>query len=304
MKAMDDSDLIDISDDEEEADDTHPLMRRAGRRISDEEFDWTMELKEAMARSESEGMPELEEEDIEWSLATSDFEVAKTAIVHQGDTQAALWSIRRVQLFRHHYGVDHSVDQGVSCLEAFVKAYPGHLLHLDVNNNHEAITVMDAACLNADISLRSDKDWKAFILGVYYIRLAIQPTIQTIRQGEYNLTDFGGLTRASMNMELHTRASSEVMKWYPHACRTFLAFNTGVRANIFITLLKPFMPKAVRESVELGCQIDEEKSSARSNRLKHFYLQPNRQEAERKLLARAKALLQYRAHNERVFRLW
>jgi len=83
-----------------------------------------------------------------------------------------------------------------------------------------------------------------------------------------------------------------------------LVYNSTHVANVAMSAIKIFMTENQRQAVRMGCQIcDPDESRNADRRLKDFYLQPDRMEAERRLLERARLLLQIRIENERNFRL-
>ena len=78
----------------------------------------------------------------------------------------------------------------------------------------------------------------------------------------------------------------------------------GYLANILFGLAKQVMTPAMKESVQLGCQIIEpDEGSNSGRRLKDFYYQPSQEVAEGSILDRTRLLLTARRHNEETFRL-
>ncbi|CAB9522447.1 expressed unknown protein [Seminavis robusta] len=268
--------------------------------ISEEERRWALEIKRAV-------------EDNEELTNLSDMTYAHHAIVANGNVDEALCRIERQQVFRDHYKVDHSVEQGVELLQELIRQQPGFLLNIDIELiRQEAINAVDCGCFNPNVALDTSSsagfgvhdNWRIFCCGYYYIKFTSQPTLSVIRNGTLELGDFGGYGWSNFSTEVNSRLMEEVVAWYPMKWNGLLLYNTGSVANAIIALAKPLMGETMRNTLQLGCQVVEADGSCNPNRrLREFYMQPNAEEAERNMLERAKLLLTTRQNNEETFRL-
>jgi hypothetical protein len=71
--------------------------------------------------------------------------------------------------------------------------------------------------------------------------------------------------------------------------------NAGTVMNLVVSMLRPFLPKEVRNKIELGARLEQ--------RLDSLYLVPTVEEANLRLLGRVEETLRRRYHNENTFRL-
>jgi hypothetical protein len=269
---------------------TDPTMR-----ITDEERQWALEIKRAV-----EGSDEIKN--------LNDMVYAHHAIVARGNLEQALQSIERIQLFREHYKVDHSVEQGVQFLQALMDQQPGFLLNIDIDlDRQEAINAFDCGPYDPKAAFGTTgvhDNWRVFCCGAYYVKFASQPNFAVIRNGLLELVDFGDFSWANFSPETSIRFMDEWMRYYPMKMSGLLMYNTGSVANMILSLTKPLMSQSQKNALQLGCQVMEQDGSCNPNRrLKEFYLQPTPEFAQEFLLERARILLTTRQYHEASFRL-
>ncbi|CAB9505568.1 expressed unknown protein [Seminavis robusta] len=259
--------------------------------LTQEEQRWALQLKESMVNR-----PDLDEENDMW--------LAQYAIVTEGDISNALKRIARIQAFQKQYGVNNSVEQGVQMLSKLFQLMPGSILCLDVDPmKNEGLHIMDNGKQDHMAAMASERNWRICLVGFYYYFLVCQPTLATIRNGQHTMADFVDFTWNNFRMEFFYQFNLEFGELYPHRFSGFLAFNTGTLANLMFALVKHVYSKALMSKVQLGCHIPlgEEDEVPRS--LSEIYLQPSLEEANKRMLVRARELFTLRARNEANFRL-
>jgi hypothetical protein len=88
---------------------------------------------------------------------------------------------------------------------------------------------------------------------------------------------------------------SEIATVYPFRIDKVKYFNAGTIMALVTSMLKPFLPKEVREKLEFGYQTEQ--------RLDSLYLVPSLEEAKLRLVGRVEDTLRRRFANEGAFRL-
>lgn len=270
--------------------------------ITDEERSWAMAAKQVV------------EESAELTNLT-DMQYAEFAIATEGNLQEALRQIQGVQLFREHYKIDNSVEQGEHLLRGLLEQQPGVLLNVDVDlNRNFSINAFDFGMLDPQMALGKkpgvietrgiEGNWGVYVGGLYYTRYASQPSLAVVRNGLLELSDFKDFGWENFSEAVISRMFEEIMGMYPTKWKQLMVYNTGWLGIIAITLSKPLMSKSMRNTITLGWQIMEsEDSQSPANSLKDFYLQPTREVANQNLLRRSRMLLAMRKQNEETFRL-
>lgn len=268
--------------------------------ITDTELGWALALK--IAVTENDELDNL-----------CDMEYAHHAIIAQGNLQEALTRVERMQIFRQHYKVDNSLEQGLYFIQELMKQQPGFLMNIDIDLvRQESLNVFDCGCFQPNVALDTTAspeigirdNWKIFACAAYYVKYTSQPTLAVIRNGLLELADFGEYGWKNFSTETNQRLMDEVISYYPMKWNGLLMYNTVPAANVIMSMCKPLMGDSMRNALRLGCQFVESDGSHNCNRrLREFYLQPNQEEAEANLLERARLLLSTRCHNETTFRL-
>ena len=262
--------------------------------ISPQERQWAMEIKQAV--NESEDLKPL-----------TDFDYVQYAMVTLGNTQEALFRIAGMQAFREEYGIDNSVEQAVDHLDRAMQMLPGFILHLDnCPHTNEAIMVWDASVcypqriLSINPDHGPDHNWKTYVVAHYYMTLASQPTLFSVRDGLTLLIDCGQVGWENVSMDFQRRMNDELRGFYPLKWKRILAYNTAVIANVGWSLFKQFMSPHMRESLKLGCQVA---GSQSETRLCQLFLQPSLEGAKDNILGRFRTLLLLRHQKAMRFRL-
>ncbi|CAB9529737.1 expressed unknown protein [Seminavis robusta] len=277
--------------------------------LSNDEKIWALQLKLAAQQEQSSS----NDEDDNEMFNLSDFEYAQHAIIAQGNIQEAMDRIEGMHHFRKEYGIDHSGDQIAYYLQEIMKQQPGYLLHLDNNpNTNDGVIAIDAARWDPVKALTHDtnnanKDpefnWKVSLIGVYYMHYVVQPSLASIRQGLLTLVECDGVSWRNFSIQWDNRFHGEMFGNLPVKFKACLAYNTSMIANLVFSMMKPIMPKSMKDSLHLGCSLLGSDEAPTNLRLGDVYLQPSREVVQRAIVQRAMGLTAQRRFHEMTFKL-
>ena len=270
--------------------------------ISDQERQWALAIK-------------LEVEADSSLKPLCDMDYAQYAIVTQGNVENALLRIGRMQQYRETYKVDDSREQAQIALRRLFQQQPGHVLNIDADPERKfSVTASDWSMCKPENTLGNTiseggkllDNWDVFSVGSYYRVRSAQPTLEVVRTGFLALFDFHdadiGLIQG---VDRVVGLWDEFERHYPMVWKSMLCYNTGTLANVAISLLKKVMRDDMINAINMGCTIVENAHATNVDtpQLKDFFLQPTREAAERKMLARVDELMIHRERNERNFTL-
>lgn len=279
--------------------------------ISDQERAWALHIKAAVEAPSSGLKP------------VSEFEYAQYAVVTIGrkTLQETLEIMRATQLFQSEYQVDHSSDQGDSYIESFINLAPGSLLHLDLSpDTEEGMIALDVSKNWTQLlqrkGINQEMTWKLISLFWYYCLRASQPSLYTIREGIVWLFECHGFDWKNIDITSERRLYEELWGRYPWIPRTVRVYSANPVATVFMSLLQGFVTSDLFQSVQMGCQVEDddadEEDNAYSTRqdsprpkttLPDLYLKPTVEQSQDYVVRRTKELLSLRNENERSFRL-
>lgn len=257
--------------------------------LSSQERMWACQLREVVQR-EGNGIDPL-----------TDFEYVEHAIVAQGNVEEAVERIRGLQTFREVYHPQETVDSGVYYFQESLRLQPGLLIHMDiVKETGTGIIAWNYAMYDPSRLLSTEQNWKAGILGQYYVWKMLQPTFRSIRGGSYQLIEGGDVGWHNFNMVSEQRWGEELANHCPHKVKQILVYHCGVIMNVVWSLVKPFLREEMTNGVCLGCTYDSENPDAT---LMDMFCQPNLEAAEEKMVENARRFLTIRYQNRNWFRL-
>ncbi|CAB9515587.1 expressed unknown protein [Seminavis robusta] len=259
--------------------------------LSEFELEWAWEIKEAIDRDE-----ELN--------PISDYEVAQLAIVTLGQ-QEDLYSIRErvlaLQCLRQEHKLTETPQEGVELMRQLTcQQQPGHILAFDLaQNQSHYIGVFDFA-RNKPSAVQTDKDWRVYLGGYYYLLNAANSNLTTIRNGFTSIVECDGMGYHSFSHSMQQRWATELGMHFPIETKESKWFHTPTAANIMCSFVKPWMSsrKARWDRIQLGCQLD-----SWEGRIDSLINLPTPQVAQQKLLHNLHLALMERYHNQATFRL-
>ncbi|CAB9503119.1 expressed unknown protein [Seminavis robusta] len=251
--------------------------------LSEEERNLAINIKEAIAAA-----PDVD--------SVSDFMCVQLALIDGDNTDAAIERVHHLQCFREEYGILDSAQDGVKCFGDYMKLFPGfHLCFSYYHDSGSYVMIYDNTKFEVR-EVRSPERIHAWLGGSYYTCTIFCPDFEAIRNGTVLVVECEGYDwKTDMDFKSLKKVWSEVATVYPVCFDKVKYFNASSTMNVVVSMLKPFLPKHLRNNIEFGCQFEQ--------RLDALYLVPSMEEANQRLLARVDATLQRRYENERTFRL-
>ncbi|CAB9510487.1 expressed unknown protein [Seminavis robusta] len=273
--------------------------------LSNRERKWASNIKAAAQAAE----------DIDTSMIP-DMDFALYAFVDHNNVAQALDRIRGIQTFRELYQLDDSVDQAIEILRAFVKKQPGHCLDIDTSpDTQEGIIILDLASFQVDRVFasspadcaRTSRNWEIHVVAIYYLMRALQPCLESAREGTYMILECEGFQAASQLARFAICLNDELCAHFAYFFKKIQCYHTGCFANLFFSMLKSVTRNKDWDLLQLGCRIEDEFDSvnvaATTHTLRELYLQPSVEEAHKHFLKRVGELLAQRRSNALAFRL-
>jgi hypothetical protein len=227
----------------------------------------------------------------------SDFMCAQLALMDGDNIEQALHRVHHLQCFKEEYGILDTVQDGTRCFEAYIDLFPRiHLSLAYCQESGEYVIIYDNTQFETS-RLNSEERLRTWLGGVFYTCHVVTPDFAAMRCGTTLVLENEGYIW-NCDMQLFTclrRLWSEVTSVYPVHVKRLKYFHSGAAMNVLVAMLKPFLPKDLRENVETGCFFDQ--------RLDTIYLVPTLEDANLRFLNRVTQTLQRRYDNERAFRL-
>ncbi|CAB9529738.1 expressed unknown protein [Seminavis robusta] len=266
--------------------------------LSDQERHWALELKRAVTQSER----------LDLKRPLSDLELTQHAMIARGNVIEALVRIEGMERFRREYDIQDSLEQGMYFIRQFMKQQPGYILHFDVNpQTYEAVMVSDSAAFSQRSAFgenTSENAWRICVASIYYYHFALLPTLATMRRGVSATVECDGVGWHNFRVEYVSRLFEEMFSYLPVKFLELRAYNTSLVANLLFSMARPFMSASMRKSVQLGHRIEGSDSDTEGpRRLSEFYLQPNLEMAQHRILHQFQTFLSIRLYHEKNFRL-
>lgn len=273
---------------EEMADPYEPLGLEASAtkdrmKLSAEERNLAINIKEAISTAN----------DLD---PVSDFMCAQLALIDGDSTESALERVYHLQHFREEYGILDSLADGRRRLGAFMDLTPGfHLCFADDMAMGQTVMVFDNTKFSGK-EIRTEADLQLWLGATYYQCTIFTPDFDAIRKGVVLVLECEGYDW-KMHAEFKTikRVWSEIATIYPCSFQKLKYFNAGTMMNVVVSMLRPFLPRHLKNKIEVGCQFDK--------RLDEVYLVPNMEEANARTLSRMEDTLRRRYENEKTFQL-
>jgi len=267
--------------------------------LSQAEREWALQIKAAV-----------EEESSLHNL--SDFSYAQLAlVVDRGDVANALKRVKGMQVFRKEYAVNDTPAQACQSVRHVMNVHPGSFLNLDIcPETGEGILAFDLGAFYPHrITTASPQapnpieNFRQTILCEYYGMAAVNPSLQSIREGIYFLYEGSNFRWTNADTTLNQRIFDEMRDFYPTNFKKVMVYNTNSVVTLFWSLIKPFLPTKLWETLELGCQVNGADHTKPNRTLSELYLQPDTAGAEHYMLERVHRFMVQRTENEKNFRL-
>lgn len=271
-----------------------PQLPRDRMWISEEERELAKQIKAAVAQS-----PEVD--------ALPDSMYAQMAIVSRTydgtdmnvtDMNAIIDRLLTLQQLREENGVVNNASHGCRMLKTLVcDLVPGSFLAYSYVANEESyVCSMDMT--NCDMGVLSDphkvKDWLA---GMYYLLHAFHPDMESTRKGLIILAeceDYHWRRKDMVHAGAFRKWWSELALVYPFNVQKVKYFHTGLFMNLLLSTARKFLPTAIQQRMEVGCQSE-------GGRLDELFMVPDVETANDRLVQRLQEALRIHFANEADF---
>lgn len=262
--------------------------------LTEAELQWALTIKQA-----------IEEDEEILARAITDMEIASFAIVDQGDIERSVERAMCMQAFRMQHNINDNVEEAMRILRESEQDHPHCMLSIDECPNDDGkgghLMVADLAKFNPKTVLeKGPKGFRVLLGGFYYMILATQPDLASVRDGFRQIIECDGVGWSNISVRV------ESTKWHE-----FLSFAPFLRKEVKIlrqpsvlaclhSFLRPIMKKPQSDKYLFGLsEIDIEYPE----RIDNFYLQPSPEAAVDANMERIRKFLTRRYKNERSFRL-
>ena len=176
-------------------------------------------------------------------------------------------------------------------------------MYVDILGEHGSVLAFNYGVFYPSRALETEDNWRVTALFMYYLNRLHQPTVQSIREGVFYLSE-GGMSWENLDLTCQQRMFDEISQYDPVKFRHILVYNTNSVTNVAFSLFKPFLNQSMRKVLQLGCQIEFNLDAGNPKlSLCDIYLQPTFEAAMAKLTSRMRELLELRYANHETFRL-
>ncbi|CAB9512513.1 unknown protein [Seminavis robusta] len=252
--------------------------------LSDQEREWALTIREAIDND-----PELD--------SISDFQCVQLALVVKQDAlEDALERAHRLQCFRQQYEIRNTSSDAKMRLPRFLDFFPGYVLTVSyMHDSDSQYCCIDARAFQ-QAKVTSEGGFCTFISGLYYIYEGLNPDFKSMRNGTNMVFECGGFDFTMISHKISRRLCEEFYATYPINCRQMNFFHSGVFVALLLSQSKRFLPKELSSKFHTGCVFE-------GGRLDSFYLLPNLEAAQKRVLGRTMECLTERYANDESFRL-
>ncbi|CAB9500517.1 expressed unknown protein [Seminavis robusta] len=250
--------------------------------LTDQERQWARAIKTAI-----ESCPDLDK--------LSDFEYCQLAIIDQADVGAAVDRAICLKGFRQEYNIQNTLEDALVALRSVVSLMPQLFLSFTYNHcNGGYAMIADMRGFDLQV-LKTEKGWKCFVAGLYYILHAMGPDFHSIRTGITHVYECDRFSLASnMDFKISKKICTEVYCLYPFTMEQVNCFHSGLCFNMLISSCRAVLPKSVGSNIHIGCIFPD-------GRLSQFYNTPDPQTAMEKTILQMQESVRRRYAMQAVF---
>ena len=250
-------------------------------KLTEEEHNNALRIKERV-----EGIPELDN--------LTDLMYGQLAIVCKDNVEDAEQRCWAMQYFRHEYLIEDRYNQGCQMMDIVFGLFPEQFLFFGFSESDGTyVWVHDLSKFEPRAFTRPklSDDYYRF---QYYSHILFCPDFESIRKGIITVCECRDVNMRRDVTKHVSKFFSEFLSHYPFngQCRFF---NTGTMVNIFASVLRKLLPKELRETFQVGYQMDGHLSEA--------FLVPNVEESNKRMLTNLKETLKLRYDDEKSFSL-
>jgi hypothetical protein len=217
------------------SDDAPETLKSTARLLTPKERGWTNELEAALQNHRDE------------IGKLSDFEIAAHAIVAKDNVELALHRIRRLKTFKEKYNLpnDMTVFQAIQLLHKFQHAYPGFIQAIGNDGYNRYTFVFRLSALSSYPPFNHTEEER--FAALYFIFHALQPDLDSIRNGCIFVGDLQGITRQYFTLDLFSGGRCLTKDAYPIKIKDFPCISPPPRFSAAYAMCMPFFSATLRQ---------------------------------------------------------
>ena len=127
--------------------------------------------------------------------------------------------------------------------------------------------------------LRTERDWKRHISGIYYMLQSMNADFHSCRQGISLLAECDGFSFSNMSYKQGMALCTDMFAVYPYNIQHLKYFHSTLFINMTISLCRPLLPRSIHSKFETGCIFA-------GGRLDAFYVLPDRDQTTNRTIVR------------------
>jgi hypothetical protein len=253
-------------------------------KLTRQEHEHAMAIKRAV-----ESTPELDN--------LSDFMYAHLALTCRDRVEDAIERCQGLQGCREEYNIAHTYEDGCRIVEKMFTLFPYTFPSVNFNQTHGIyMGVADAEKLDCAYFMSSSERIIEFIQLMYYLHHFLLPDLESARKGATCVIETMGMGMRKGFLKAMSLSFSEFVRYYPWRGEVQW-HHSGSMVNVILSTLKRILPDEMKQYIVTGHNYNFD------GHLGEILLTPSVEEANRKVILRAKDCLRRRFENERSFSL-
>jgi hypothetical protein len=211
-------------------------------KLNDDERVWVIALEDAL-RNTKEDFGKV-----------TDFDIALHAIIAKDETQKAMKRLRRLKKFKERYNVrqDNTVYEAIKIVYDFVHRHPNFLQAFNQDKFGRWTIFFNLKGLSESESSSQGGGGDERFIALYYIFHALQPDLDSVRNGTIWIGDFQDVTRQDV-LGMINGGRALCRDSYPIKIKDFPCLNSPSVISTTFAVSRPFMSQRVKEVMAINC---------------------------------------------------
>jgi hypothetical protein len=207
-------------------------------KLTDEERVWVIALEDALRKTKED------------FGKVTEFDIALHAIIAKDEPQKTIKRLRRLKRFKEQYNVrqDNTVYEAIKIVHDFLHQYPDFLQAFNQDKFGRWVIFFHLKGL-----AQPGKGDERFI-ALYYIFHALQPDLDSVRNGTIWIGDFQDVTRQDI-LGMLNGGRALCRDSYPIKIKDFPCLNSPSVISTTFAVSRPFMSKCVKEVMAINCTV-------------------------------------------------
>ena len=241
---------------------------------------YALEIKQAMQQNREVDCP-------------NDFWCVQWAII-EDNMNCAVARALQLQHYREEYGIVDNYNFGAKCLEDLLDLYPGVYLNFSFNKADGNYMLVEDL---KEIDIRVCRDPVKSLVhlrGAYFLSQCLCCDFEAIRRGMVLVHECEGYDwKKNIDIKAIRNLWTDFISAYPTQYHKVRNYHTALFFNILMSMMRKMVPYDVHKKFEVGLQADQ--------RLDVYYNVPNKEVAQKRVLANMKEALRRRYQCEASF---